>query len=172
MNGYAVIHLVAVFKPSQYGYRVLDRRFVHRYGLETALECGVLFDIFAVFVQGGCAYAVQFAARQKRFKQVARVHRAVGFTRAHYGVQLVDEHYDFAFALFDLVEHGFESLFELAAEFRARDKRAHVQREYGLVFKSLGHVAAHDSLGKPFGYGGFAHARFADKAGIVFGLSG
>ena len=67
----------------------------------------------------------------------------------------------------DLLEHGLEPLLELAAELRARDERAHVQRHEPLVLETLGHVAVHDALREPFDDGRLADARLADEHRIV-----
>ena len=63
---YAVIHFVSFLQSAQYGYGVLDARFVHGNGLETTLQRGVFFYILSVFVQSGRADTVQFASRQHR----------------------------------------------------------------------------------------------------------
>ena len=168
---HAVENLVALLQSAQNGNGILDGRLVHHDGLEPALERGILFDVFAVFVQRRRADAVQFAAREHGFQQVARVHCAVRLARADDGVQLVDEEDDFALALLDFIEHRFQALLELAAELRARNQRAHIEGKDGFVFQAFGHVAAHDSLCKPLGNRRLADARFADEHGVVFGLS-
>jgi hypothetical protein len=43
-------------------------------------------------------------------------------------VQLVDEKNDLTFLLREIVQHGLQPLLELAAKFRARDQRSHVER--------------------------------------------
>ena len=172
VNLHSVIHFVTLFESAEDGYRVLDRRFVHHNGLETAFQRGVLFDILAVLVQRGRADAVQFAAREHRFEQIARVHCAVRLARADYGVQFVYEKDNLSFALAYLVQHGFQPFLELAAEFRARNQRTHIQGENGLVFQTFGHVAAHNPLRKPLHDCGLAHAGFAYQHGIVLRLAG
>lgn len=142
------------------------------HGLEAAFERGVFFDMLAVFVERGRADAVEFAAGEHGFEEIACVHRALGLARADDGVEFVDEEEDASVALFDFVEHGFEAFFEFAAVLRAGDKRAHVEREDGFVLQAFGHVAAHDALRESFNDGGFAHAGFADEDGVVFCLAG
>ena len=115
---------------------------------------------------------MQFAARQHGFQQVAGVHGAFGFARAHHGVQLVDEQNDLAFGRLHFFQDGFESLFEFAPKFRAGDERAHVERDHALVLQSLRHVAADDALGQTFHNGGFADARLANEYRIIFGAPG
>ncbi|MPM33195.1 hypothetical protein SDC9_79764 [bioreactor metagenome] len=82
-------------------------------------------------------------------------------------MQLVDEEYNLSVAVFDLGEHGLEALLKLAPELRAGHQRAHIQRKYLAILKVRGHVAAHDTLCKPFGDGRFAYARLADEHGVV-----
>ena len=137
------------------------------HGLEAALERGVLFDILAVLVERRGADAVQLAAGEHRLQEVAGVHAALGLARADDGVQLIDEEDDAALALADFLEHGFEPFLKFAAVLCARDQRAHIERENGLVLESFGHVAAHDALRQPLGDGGFADARLTDEHGVV-----
>ena len=68
-------------------------------------------------------------------------------------------------------EHRLQALLELAAVLRARDQRAHVEREDGLVLEPLGHVAAHDALGEPLDDRGLADAGIADQHRVVLGLA-
>ena len=159
--------LIALFQAAEDGDGVLHRRLVDLNGLEAALERGVLFDILAVFIERGRADAVQLAAGEHRLEEVARVHAALGLAGADNGVQLVDEQQDAPLALAHFLEHGLEPLLKFAAVLCARDQRAHIEREDGLVLQSLGHVAAHDALRQPFCDGRLADARLADEHGVI-----
>ena len=64
MDAHAVIDLVALLQAPEDGNGVLHRGLVHLYGLEPALQRGVLFNVLAVFVQRGGADAVQLAPGQ------------------------------------------------------------------------------------------------------------
>ena len=70
-------------------------------------------------------------------------------------------------AVGDLLQHRLEPLLELAAELRAGDERAEVERDEPLVAQALGHVAVHDALREPFGDRRLADAGLADEHGIV-----
>ena len=87
-------------------------------------------------------------------------------------MQLINEQDDLALGGFDFLQHGFQPLLEFAAEFRARDQRAEVQREDGAILEVVRHIAADDTLGKPLGDGGLADAGLTDQAGIVLGFTG
>ena len=95
------------------------------------------------------------------------VHRAFGGAGADDGVQLVDEEDDVLRAA-DLVHHGLDALFKLAAVLRPGDHQREVERDDFLVAQQLRHVAAGDFLREPFDDGGLAHAGFADEHRIVF----
>ena len=71
----------------------------------------------------------------------------------------------------DFLEHGLQPLFELAAEFRAGDQRAHVERQQLLLLEGLRHVAIDDAQGEAFGDGGLADAGLADEDGVVLGAA-
>ena len=135
--------------------------------LEPPLERRILLDVLAVFVERRRANRVQLAAREHRLEHVRRVHRSFRRAGAHDGVQLVDEEDDLAFGLHDLVEHGLEAIFELAAVFGAGDERAHVERDDLLVLQSLRHILIDDAAGEALDDGGLADAGLADEHGIV-----
>ena len=86
------------------------------YGLETALERCVFLDVLAVLVHRGRADALQFAPAQRGLDDVRSVHRALGRTRTHDRVQLVDEK-DHFLGTTNLVHHRLDTLFKLAAVF-------------------------------------------------------
>ena len=64
-----------------------------------------------------------------------------------------------------------QAFLKLAAVFCARDQCAHVQAEHGAVFQVLGHIAAHDTLGKALGNGSLADAGLTDQDGVVLALT-
>jgi hypothetical protein len=132
-----VVHGIAFLEAAQDRDRVLDRWLVDEHLLEAALERRVLFDVLAVLVERGGADAMQFAARERGLQHVARIHRTFGLAGADHRVQFVDEQDDAAFLLREVIQHALEALLEFAAEFRARDQRAHVERENALVASGL-----------------------------------
>jgi len=79
--------------------RVLDGRRLDLHALETAIERGVLLDVFAVLVERGRTDALQLAAGKGGLEDIRCVHRAFGSTGANDGVHLVDEDDDVLGAL-------------------------------------------------------------------------
>ena len=167
----AVINFIALLESSEYRNRVFNSRLVYHNGLKTTLKSGVLFNIFAVFIERSCADAVQLAPCKHGLQKVTCVHAAFGLACADYRVQLIDEEQYPALGFLYLFEHSLESLFKLAAVLRAGDKRTHIKAENSLVFKSLGHIAAYYSLRKALGDSGLADAGLADKHGVVLSFS-
>jgi len=93
----------------------------------------LLLDPLPVLVQRGGADHAQLTAGQHRLEHVARVHRALGRTRADHRVQLVDEGDDLTVALLDLVQDGLEPLLELAAVLGPGHHRGQVQGDQPLA---------------------------------------
>jgi hypothetical protein len=87
-------------------------------------------------------------------------------------MHLVDEQDDLAMGAGDFIEHRFQTLLEIAAEFGAGDQRAHVQRHQFAVAQAFGHVAIDDAQRQAFGDGRLAYARLADQHRIVLGAAG
>ena len=69
------------------------------------------------------------------------------------------------------LQDGLQALLEFAAELRAGDQRAHVERDDALVLQAFGHVAAHDALRQTFHDGGLADAGLADQHRVVLGAA-
>ncbi len=90
----AVIDLVALLQTSEDRDCILDGRLTDLHRLEAAFQCGILFDIFAVFIERCRTDAVQLAACEHRLQQIAGIHRAVGLARADDRMQLINEQQD------------------------------------------------------------------------------
>ena len=171
LDAYAVVNFVALLQAAQNGDGIFHRRLAHLDGLETPLERRVLLHILLVFVERGGADATQLAARQGRLEHVGSVNRTFGSSRAHQGVQFVDEKNDLAARFFNLFEHGLQAVFKLAPVLRTRHHRTQVKRHDALRFERFRNVARHDALRDAFHNGRLAHARLADQHGIVFGAA-
>ena len=162
---------VALLEPAQDGDGIFDCGFADEDRLEAAFEGGVLFDIFAIFIEGGGTDGMEFAAGQHGLEHVGGVHRALGGTGANERVHLVDEEEDLAFGVANFVENGLEPLLEFAAVLGPGHERAEVERDEALVLQGCGHVAVDDALGQAFGDGGLADAGLADEDGVVLGAA-
>src|SRR6185503_3629334 len=162
-----VVNFVALLEATKDRDRVFDRRLIDEHFLEAALERGVFLDVLAVLVERRRADAVQLAARERGLQHVAGVHRAFGFAGADHRVQLVDEQDDLAFLLREIVEHALQPLLEFAAELRARDQRAHVERQHALPLQAFGNLAVDDALREAFNNSRLADAGLADQNWVV-----
>ena len=169
---YAVEDLVLLLESTQDRDGVLDGRLAHHNGLETTGKRRVLLDVLAVFVERGRADRMQVATGERRLQDVAGVHRALGGTRAHDGVELIDEQDDLALGLLHFLEHSLQAVLELAAVLGACDQRAHVELDEVAVAQGTRHVAGHDTLGDALDDGRLADARLADEHGVVLGATG
>ena len=124
---HAMVNFVFFLQPAQDGNGGFHRGLVHQDLLEAAFQGGVLFNVLAVFVQGGGTHAMQLATRQRGLEHVAGIHGAFCLAGAHHGVQLVDKDDGLAFILGQFIEHGFQALFKLAAKLGPGQQGSHVQ---------------------------------------------
>ena len=75
------------------------------------------------------------------------------------------------FGLLDLLIHGLEPLFELAAVLRPGHQRAEVERQKLLVLQAFGHVALNDPVCDTLGNRGLPHTGLTDQHRVVFGAA-
>ena len=167
-----MMHLVAFLEAAQDGDSVLHTGLAHHHGLEAALQRCVLLDILAVLVESGGTYAAQFPAGQHGFQDIARIHGPLGSTCPYHRMHLVNEQQYLSVRLGNLIQHGFESFFELAPELGPGHQSAHVERIEGLVLQGFRHITCHNAAGQPLHNGGLAHARLADEHRVVLGAAG
>ena len=161
-----MVGFVARAQSLQNLHALLRRWLADRDRLEAALQRGVLFNILAVLGERRRANDPQFAATQRGLNDVRRVHRALSAARADDGVQFVNEQ-NHAAILDNLVNDAFDALLKLTAVFGTRNHAAQIQRQHALVQQLLRDVRHNDLLGKPFGNGRLADARFTDEHGVV-----
>ena len=110
---------VALFEPAQDGDGVFNRGLADQHGLEPALERGVLFDVFLVFVERGGADAAQVAPGERGLEHVGSVNRPFGGASPHERVELVYEENDPPIRFFNFLKHRLQAVLELATVFRA-----------------------------------------------------
>ena len=162
----AVVRLVAVAQALEDLHRLVDAGLLDLHRLEAALEGRVLLDVLAVLVVRGGADRLEFAARQHGLEHLSGINRALGGTRTHEGVDLVDEQDDVA-ARADLLEDLLQALLEVATVARAGDQRPHVEAVDLLVLDRLGHVAVHDRLSEALDDRGLTDAGLTDQHRVV-----
>ena len=145
---------------------ILDGGLLHNDRLEPALQGGVLFNILAVFREGGGADDLNLAPGQGGLKDIGGIHGAFGIPGPYQVVDLVNDQDNVA-QLFDLLDEALHAAFKLAAELGARHQGGQVQQIDLLVHQLIGHVPLGDAHGKALGDGGFTHAGLTDQAGVV-----
>ncbi len=112
---------------------------------------------------------MQLSASQRGLEHVAGVHRAFGLARADHRVQFVDEQDDLPLLLGQIVQYGLQAFLELAAELRAGNQGAHVERQNPFALQTLGDLAVDDSQREPFDDRGLTNAGLTDQHRVVLG---
>ena len=167
-NLHPVVVLVAIAQALDDADGLFHAGLLHVDRLEAPLQRPVLLDVLAILVQGGRADALDLSARERGLQHVGRVDGPFRRPGPDQGVQLIDENDDVA-RLDDLLHHDLEAFLKLAAVLGAGHERAQVQRDDATVQEIVGHLRAHDPLGKALDDRRLAHAGFSDQHGVVLG---
>jgi len=164
----AMVEFVFFFQSSEYGNGFFNARFSDVNGLEASLKCGILFDVFTIFVKSGRADAAKFTPGKRRFQHIRRVNGALGTSRAHDGVKLINEKNDCTCRFVDFLENCFEAVFKLAPVFGAGQHCSQIERKDPFILQCLGNITADDPLRQSFDNGSLSHTGFSDDDGVVF----
>ena len=116
-----MVLFVLRFNATQNSDGLFDAGLVDDDGLKTPLESGIPLDVLAVVVERSGANRLQFAASQRRLKNVGGVNGALGGSCADEHVHLVNEEDAVASGL-NFFNNLFEAFFEFAAILRTSDK--------------------------------------------------
>src|SRR5207249_6127873 len=164
---YAVVALVVGPEPAQDGVRLVHRRLTDLDPLEPAGERAVALEVALVVLVRRRTHAAEVARGERRFQDVRRVERAaVCGARPDHGVDLVDEE-DGTWARHERRDDGLQTRLELAAELRAREQGAHVER-VDLDVAQRGRDAAFVHVERePLDDGRLPDARIADVDRVV-----
>ena len=68
------MHFVPRLQSAQYADGILDGGFANIDLLKSSLERLILFDVFAVFVDGGGANAAELSSRERWLEEIGGVH--------------------------------------------------------------------------------------------------
>jgi hypothetical protein len=117
-----MMHFESFAQSPQYGNGVFHRRGVDYHRLESSLQGCIFLYMFTIFIQSGCADAVQFSAGKHGLKHIACIHSAFRISSADDSVQLIYEEQYFPFAFFDLIQNSFKTLFKFPSIFGSSDQ--------------------------------------------------
>ena len=160
------MRLVPPAQAGQDAHRLVDRRLVDGDLLQPPRERAILLDVLEL-LERRRADDAQLARREQRLQHRREVHRAAGHrARADRRMDLVDEENGFG-TTGERADHRLEALLEIAAEARAGEERARVEREHFCGLQFLLHVVGEQARGEPFGHRRLADARFADEHRVV-----
>src|ERR1022692_1296461 len=136
--------------------------------LEAPLQRPVFLNRLPVFSRGGCADALNLAARQSWLEYVGRMQCSFRGTRAHQGMQLINKD-DRVLRLHQLFHDGLQPLFELSTIFRSGNNQGEIKRQNSFVREKRRHFAVGNPLRQPFHDGRLAHTGFTDQHRVVLG---
>ena len=170
-DGDVVVGLIPPPQSPENGQCLVPGGLAHRDGLEAALQGGVLFDIFAVLIQGGGSDDLYLTPGQGRLQDVGCVNGSLRAACPHDGVQLIDEQNHIARPA-HLLEHVFELLLKLASVLGACHHGGQVQGTHPFTQQMGRCSAVGNGQSQSLYHRGFAHAWLSDESGVVFRAAG
>ncbi len=123
-----MVDFIFFFEAAQDENTFLNRWFINKYRLKPPRERRVFFNIFAIFIKRCRANTTKLTTCQRRFQQIGRIHRPIGFSRPNKLMHLVNEQDDFTIPPLYFFQNGFQTFFKFTAIFCPGDKRAHIKR--------------------------------------------
>ena len=169
--GHAVVFLVLVLDVVQDLNGFIDGCGLDQHLLEAALKGSVLFNVLAVFVQGGSSDALDLAAGECRLEHVGSIEGAACSTSTNNGVNLVNEQ-DHVGRLLQFVHHGLHTFFKLPAVLCSSDEGCDVERYDAFVEQDAAHFLFDNAQGQSFGDGAFTNPWLTDEDGVVLLAAG
>ena len=141
-----------------------------RYALEAALQCAVLFDVAAIFRNGGGSHHLNLPAGELWPEDVGGINRAFRRSGSDDVVQFVDKQDD-VLGIGRFLHHVFDPLLKLAAVLGSGNHRHQIQSNQPLAADGTGNAALCNPLCQSFGDGGFSNPSLSNQAGVVFASS-
>ena len=166
-----MVRFVLFLQAAENGDRVFHARFINEHFLETTFKRRILFNILTIFVQSRRTDDVQFTAGKSRLQHIARIHRALGFTRAHHRMNFIDEENDAALGLRHFLQKFLQTFLKFTAVLGARDQARHIKRQHGLAAQRIRHFVVDDTLSQALDDGRLAHTGFTDQHGVILGAA-
>ena len=165
-----VLHTVMFFvpaaQPGENSHGFVDRRLVDGVLLQASCQRAILFNVFELFERGRPDHA-EIAGGEQRLHQRRQIHGAArDSTSPDRRMNFVDEE-NRLLALGERGDDRLEPLFEIAAEARARQQRAGIEREDLGALQRLLDVVGQEARCQAFGHRRLADAGVADEDRIV-----
>ena len=102
------------------------------YFLETTFQSAILFDVLAIFIQGGGTNTLYFSSCQCRFQHICSIHRACCRTCTYNRVNFVNKQNHIRILL-QLIENGTDTLFKLSTVFGSCHDSCHIEGYHSFV---------------------------------------
>ena len=88
------MHFITFLEATKNGDGIFCGRFADEHGLEATLECGVFFNVLAVFIERCGANGRELTASELGLEQIRGIDSTFGRTSTDDGVKFIDEQND------------------------------------------------------------------------------
>ena len=102
-----MMRFIFFFNTAQNCNCVFHTWLVNQNLLKTTLESRILFDVFAILIQGCCTYHAQLASGKHRLQHIASIHCPIaGAARAHNSVKFINKRNYLTITALDFIKYG------------------------------------------------------------------
>src|SRR3989344_3624954 len=112
-----MMEFVLFLETTEDGDGILEARFVDHDRLKAALQGGILFDVFSIFIDGCGTDQMKCTPSEGGLQYIRGVNGALGSTCPDQSMDFVNEENDLARCFFDLIHDRLQSLLKLPAIF-------------------------------------------------------
>ena len=166
-----MVSFVTFLESTKDCHGVFDTGLSDEHLLEATLECGVLLNELAIFIQGGGTDQAQFTTSKHGLEHVGCCHGAFASASTHQGVEFIDEGNDLTIRVIDFFEDCLEAFFKFASILCTCNEGRDVEGDKLLVLEAVGDVTGDNALGESFHDSSLSHAWFTDQHGVVLGTT-
>ena len=159
---------ISILDPVKDVQRFLFAGGDHLNRLKTPFQGTVLLNGPPEFIRRSGSETLDLTSGQSWFENVGGIQGAFRRSRPHQGVEFINED-DEVGVLHELLDDGFESLFELSTVLGTGYDQRDIEGQQPLVTEHGGNIPIHNLLGQPFDDGRLSDTRLSNQDRIVLG---
>ena len=167
LDTHLMMILIPLLEATHYRNGSRRGRLIHCNHLETALQSLVRLEILLILVQGSRADSPEFSTRERRLKDIGRIHRARRPSSTHQRMDFINEQDDLSVTVHNLLHYTFEPFLEFALIFRTCDERTKVERIYLTVLQILRNISVNNLLSDTLRYSRLSDTWFSHQNRII-----
>mmetsp|Transcript_5557 Transcript_5557/g.13087 ORF Transcript_5557/g.13087 Transcript_5557/m.13087 type:complete len:226 (-) Transcript_5557:931-1608(-) len=164
-----VVSFVSRLQTTKNTNGIFRRWLINHDLLESALQCFVLFNVLAVFIDGGGTDAAQTTTGESGLQKVRSIHRTLRRPSSNNRVHFINEENDFSVTFCNFFQDGLQTLFKLSSHGCTSYKGSKIQTDQAAVFQTIRNITGKNSLRNAFGNSCLSDTWISNQDWIIFG---